>query len=284
MNVPTPPRFRSVFLPTDLAEHDARAFAHGLRLALAQAGELTCIHVRGRTDDEPIPWDHLPSVRQLLVRWGRLGASDGVDAFHRLGMRIDYKALPSLDLTSPVTAEIRASAPDLLMLTTHARSGFQRLREESVAETIAREARVPTLFFPDHARGFVDPDSGSVSLRRVLVAAGSVTEAREGIAAALSLVSSYDAAPCEFVLVFVGDRAEVPALFLPEDDPRWTWSLDVRHGPVVTELVSAIEAHDADVLVMATHGHDSIADWLRGSTTEMVTRHAMSPVLAVPLP
>jgi nucleotide-binding universal stress UspA family protein len=39
---------------------------------------------------------------------------------------------------------------------------------------------------------------------------------------------------------------------------------------------------DADLIVMATAGHQGALDALRGSTTERVVRQATCPVLAVP--
>ncbi len=47
------------------------------------------------------------------------------------------------------------------------------------------------------------------------------------------------------------------------------------------EIVRAAEDHDADLIVMATHGRGFLAHALLGSTTERVLRHAPCPVLAV---
>ena len=53
-------------------------------------------------------------------------------------------------------------------------------------------------------------------------------------------------------------------------------------GGVVQAIVDAARRVDADLIVMATRGHDTLLDALRGSTTE-VLRHAGRAVLAVPV-
>lgn len=276
------PPFRNVFVATDLDAHDAIALAHGLRLVLARGGELDLVHVH--RPEVSVDWSKLPTVRALLIRWGRLHADPSVADFERLGITVRHEALPSLDLLEPLSAAAAAADAELVVVSTGARSGFARLREPSVAEALAQRVPVPTLFVPEGVEGFVDAASGSVSLRRVLVPVARPDDARGSIAAAIRLVESFDAAPCEFILMHAGQRGDFPALMLPDDDPRWTWRIDVRAGSLDREVVNAVGAHDVDAVVMGTHGHNSIADELRGSHTEVVIRNAGVPTLSVPLP
>ncbi|MCA9571843.1 MAG: universal stress protein [Myxococcales bacterium] len=275
-----PTGYRRVFFPTDLEAGAEAPYAHAFRLALAGAGDLHVVHVH-KPDATP-SWDHLPSARDLCVRWGRLAADASVDAYHRLGLRVAFTALPSLELESPIERAVAHDHPDLLVLGTHARKGSERLRAQSVAEDLARRAAMPALFVQQGARSFVDPDSGSVSLRTVIVPADTSTRARRALREAIRLVRSYEAEPCTFVIVHVGDRDDAPYVELPPDDARWDLRYDHREGDVAGQIVAAVEAHDADAVVMTTAGHDSLADWVRGSLTEVVVRHAPCPVLAVP--
>jgi nucleotide-binding universal stress UspA family protein len=54
-------------------------------------------------------------------------------------------------------------------------------------------------------------------------------------------------------------------------------------GAVVPGIVKVATQVDADLIVMATHGHDQLLDGLRGSNTEQVLRQAGRVVLAVPI-
>ena len=47
-------------------------------------------------------------------------------------------------------------------------------------------------------------------------------------------------------------------------------------------IIDTADELDAELIVMATRGHDSLLDALRGSTTEQVLRNSGRAVLAVP--
>lgn len=55
----------------------------------------------------------------------------------------------------------------------------------------------------------------------------------------------------------------------------------VREGAPFHEIVEAAREIDADLIVMATHGHTGIKHLLLGSTAEKVVRYAPCPVLTV---
>ena len=57
----------------------------------------------------------------------------------------------------------------------------------------------------------------------------------------------------------------------------------VREGPVVDAIVKAAADTAADLIVMATRGHNSLPDDLRGDTTEQVLRRVHRPLFAVPV-
>jgi universal stress protein A len=55
----------------------------------------------------------------------------------------------------------------------------------------------------------------------------------------------------------------------------------VRSGRPYAEIVDVAETSAADLIIIATHGHSSLAHVLLGSTVERVVRHAPCPVLVV---
>jgi nucleotide-binding universal stress UspA family protein len=58
-------------------------------------------------------------------------------------------------------------------------------------------------------------------------------------------------------------------------------SFEVRldSGAIANRIVQVAGEERADVIVMATRGHDSLGDRLLGTHTERVVRHAPCPVL-----
>jgi nucleotide-binding universal stress UspA family protein len=76
--------------------------------------------------------------------------------------------------------------------------------------------------------------------------------------------------------------AKAPRLAPPEP-PTHRVTIDRRDGNVVDGILQAAGELGANLICMATAGHDGILDAIRGSTTERVLRQAPCPVLAVPV-
>src|SRR5688572_26147480 len=113
---------RRVVIATDLVAQSVDLFAHGLAMALSARAELFLVHV-----DDPLHpesgWRQLPTVRELLVRWGRLSPSATPMEFEALGIRVhplDYRPTER-DVAVAVARRVADLAPDLLILGTHER-------------------------------------------------------------------------------------------------------------------------------------------------------------------
>lgn len=64
-------------------------------------------------------------------------------------------------------------------------------------------------------------------------------------------------------------------------DLRSSISSTVRAGEAPNEITAAAKDLNADLIVIATHGHTSWRRFCLGSTTDSVVRHASCPVLVV---
>jgi len=56
----------------------------------------------------------------------------------------------------------------------------------------------------------------------------------------------------------------------------------VEKGKPWAEIIRLAEQHEADLIVLGTHGRTGLQHWLLGSTAERVVQHASCPVLVVP--
>jgi nucleotide-binding universal stress UspA family protein len=274
--------FERIIHPTDFTAGSYRAFAHGLRLALAAGGHFHIVHAERTRDEEEASWEGFPGVRRTLAAWGVLSAETPAHALaDTLGVRIRKIGLEGRDPVQGVLRLLDQRPADLIVLATHARSGLPRWLRGSVAEPLARKAQVPALFVPHDCRGFVDQQTGEVRLRNVLIPVDRAPDAQSAVALGLRVADLLEADAARFHLLHAGTADDAPAL---EVDPRHAPRLLHlnRPGPVVEAILDAAEAVDADLLVMATRGHDGILDVFRGSTTEQVLRRAGRAVLAVP--
>ncbi|MCA9492113.1 MAG: universal stress protein [Myxococcales bacterium] len=274
---------RKIALTTDLGADSPDLFAQALGIALRTRAELFLVHI-AEPDHPEASWRRLPTVRALLERWGRISVGAPYEEFEKLGIKVHTleRRATDGDLRIAVARRVSEIHPDLVILGTHARTGVDRLARGSVAEPVARDVHKSTLFLPGDARPFVSPETGELSLKRVLVPVGPGVTGEPLMAELERVLTSLGAGAVQFVIVHVGTFASLPDLRTP---PRqdWMWKTDLRSGNVVDQILEAEIEHEADLVVMATLGHDSFLDAMWGSTMERVVRRTRVPVLAVPV-
>jgi nucleotide-binding universal stress UspA family protein len=279
--VPAKRLIRSVLHPTDLTPAGTPAFAHALRLAASARTKLYVLHTDPKSGEET-DWDSYPAVRRTLTSWGLLeeGSSPGA-VFEKLGMQVAKIRIPDRDVVRGILRFLDDHPSDLIVLATEGRDGLPRWLHGSVAEPVARSSETTTLFVPHGARGFVAPDDGTVSLRRILLPVDRQPQPTYVLRAAWEIVRALGSEGATLELLHVGNRMD-PATVQVEPDTWRTVERSVRTGDVVEEILAAASEGAADMIAMATEGHQGFLDALRGSTTERVLRQAPCPVLAVP--
>lgn len=274
------PALARILHATDLTAGGDLAFVHSLKLALAAPGELVIVHADADRRRAGAEWNAFPGVRETLARWSLL--PPGVDAAavaDTLGLHVRKVDIPDKDPMTAVVDLLDHRPVDLVVLASHAREGLDRWLHPSFAEPLAREARLPTLFLPHAARGFVSPETGAQTLRHVLVPVDQSPRPGRALALAMDMADALGAVDAVFHLLHVGPQW--PATPIPGGRESRVRRLE-RKGSVVDEIIGAADQLDADLIVMATHGHDGLLDALRGSTTEQVLRRAKRALLAVP--
>src|SRR4026209_2465269 len=151
----------SVFHPTDFSEGSHLAFAHALAVALLRETDLTILHA-GRDFLAEDEWTKFPAVRRTLEAWGCLEPGSRRSALiEQLNVRVKKVNLRSLRPAAAIHRYVAEHEIDLLVVASAGRDGMPGWLSPSLAESVAREARLMTLFVPAGERGFVDPTSGS---------------------------------------------------------------------------------------------------------------------------
>jgi nucleotide-binding universal stress UspA family protein len=270
-----------ILVPLDMGPGSERVFAHALKLALCTGASLSAVHV-ALDPDKLAPWTRLPGALELLLRWGVLPPGATEVEVEALGLHIARDARVDPDPEQSIVGAVIETLPNILVVGTSARTGLERLRHGSVAEAVARRSGAITLFLPQATPGFVDMDSGRAEVRTVIFPVGGPPT---GLQHAVDVLGAFldvlDITDTRVVLVHVGDEPQ-PELEVAARE-GWQWSLDRRQGEVVEGVLAAIEQLRPELVVMATRGHDSLLDTLRGSKTEQVLRRAGCAVLAVPV-
>lgn len=265
--------------PTDFSPESELAFVHALKLALAARGDFSIVHIDLDRDPGNNAWTDFPAVRERLAAWNLLepGAPSAAVA-DQLHINVRKFALGCTNALEGVLGLLKRHPTDMVVLANRTYEGVDRWRHASVSEPLARKTGVPTLFLPQGARGFVDPVTGDVRLRRILIPVDDRPGPEEAMILARTLADGLGAQDAEITLLHVGE--DWPStLGAPKTDGYGRLE---KAGPVVDAILEAADEIEADLIVMATAGHDGILDALRGSTTEQVLRRARRALIAVP--
>jgi nucleotide-binding universal stress UspA family protein len=242
------------------------AFVHAVALAAGSVASVASIHVAAH----PEPEAALPAASTLLRRWGMASSLE-----HRW-----IQPQPIDDTTETLLDSLAALRPDLLVASTHARTGLLRLLAGSIAEGVARNSGIPTLLLPLDAPGLVNLETGVVDLRRILLVAGTDDEARRELEAFAVLKKLARLAHSEVELLHVVDGSAPPNVRTPAGI-RVVARAAV--GPREAAVERAVQDHEASLVVMASRGHDRVADVVWASHTERVLHRVRCPLLWVPL-
>jgi len=186
---------------------------------------------------------------------------------------------------------------DLVVMTTHGRSGVSRWTMGSVADKVLRTTDTPLILIHPTAHG--TPPS---SINRVVVALDGSELAEAALPLAQRMAKSLNA-KVHLVRAVVPSSLVFGAEYLPGTLPiledmeteakeyltttaaklrskGLTVSAVVRTGiPAEAILAEATEA--GDMVVMSTHGRSGVDRWFLGSVADAVVRHGDIPVLVV---
>ncbi len=252
---------------TDLGPDDGGAFVHAVAIARAAGATLVSLHANPDRASAETP---RPAAAAVLSGWGA-----------------DPTAVPFSvreqdccdDAIDTVLTVLQQLAPDLVVATTHRRGAVARFIGGSKAEAIAHNTGSPTLLVPSDAHGFVAPTDGAIDLGRVLVPIGDATAAAAAVRAAAWFAGLCGASTVEFVLLHIGAPTLIDAAALTQR-PGWTVQRRDR-SDLGIEAAIIEESSTARLVVMATRGHDSVGDVLRGSHTDRVLHQCRRPLLSV---
>jgi len=269
-----------ILVPTELGPDGDRAFAHALRIAVAipEEASLTLLHVGGGRDDAKEIMADMPRVREPLERWGLLPPGSPRSAVGDLGLEIHKVIAAKSDPANTILAYTRTHGVDLLVVGTRGDAGLPHWLARSVSETVANEIAAPTLFVPRNATGFVNEETGAVSMRRVLCPVNWEPHPVRAVTAAIAAANAFGHGEAQVVLFHVGPEEDRVPLALPEvTGVTYRWAFG--EGDVVDAILAEAEREPTDLITMVTTGRDNFRDKVAGTDTEQVIRRAPCPVL-----
>ena len=270
-----------VFHPCDFQHDSASAFAHALKIALLARGRIGLMHALAARDQKDA-WRGFPGVSNTLEKWQLLPpGSERADVPDKLGLNVQKLLLKNRDPVMAIDDVVNQYCVDLMVLATEGRAGIPSWLKPSVAEPAARRAKIPTLFVSKHTTGFVNPQTGELCLRRILIPVDRHPDARTAVDMAARLVHTLGVKLEVLFLLHVGTRDD--ALYVDAAAlGTMPYEAIKQSGDPVARISEFVQQREVDLIITATAGHHGFLDALRGSTSEQVLRLATCPVLTVP--
>lgn len=288
----------SILVPTDGSEGARIGARRGIDLAATTGADVHVLSVVDTREIEPSQASNEQTERERLLE---KDAERAVDAISGLAKR---------HLSSRITTAVEEGIPfqtineyvdthdiDLIVMGTQGRTGLERVLLGSVAEKTLRTATVPIVT--------VTPDAdvaevGDELYENILLPTDGSEGAELAIEWGITLAEVYDAMVHTVYSVDTsrfGDEGRAEFYDALEQTGREALETvrqrareadlsiagTLANGPAARAILSYSEEHDADLIVMGTHGRSGVRRYLIGSVTETVVRNADVPVCCVPM-
>lgn len=280
--------YRKILVPLDGSDLSERTVASALTLAEAMKAQLLLLRVV-----TPIPPAMDPQFYDQMSRQ----IEDEATAYlhhwrQRLRDRYDDVAVAVRrgGAAETIIQVAQTESCDLIMISSHGRSGLGRWVYGSVAEKVLRSGCCPTLIIRAqvetdlfHHRHVLVPLDGSqlaeqalAPARAIAAATGSrLTLLRVGEAAHLTIETKIVRRQSDYLEE--NERAEAEAYLTQVDVgdlPPERVSRHFARGPVADVIIDYAAHQDVDLIVISSHGRSGVQRWIHGSVAEKVLRGA----------
>lgn len=272
-------QIKRVMCPLDGSELSERALPTAERLARRFQAELLLVRVV--EPYMPAPAGVMPMLAFRLAETSRQAALPYLERWQKelaeKGLQV-RTLLKEGGARTELIETVTEQAVDLMVLSSHGRTGGGRWLLGSVAEGVLRHSPCPVLLVrgeADWQRMLVPLDGSPDSLQAVAVAAT--------LAEPSSQVELFRCAELEGIPLSLEERESILEAIRAELEAVTVPGAHTIRRVVEGKAASAILAQGADLVVITSHGRTGLKRWLLGSVAEQVARYAQCSVLVVPI-
>ena len=284
---------KTILLPLDGSSMAERALPYAATLARRSGGRVVLVEA---VEAHPFLGVDLSDAQIAVVDRAETNLRNAASRLDAEGI----SAEPHTYYDDPVTSILDAAnrhCADLIVMSTHGRSGVGRMLYGSVTDQVLRRAKVPILVVPsivehpwsaDRPLSVLIPLDGSALAEDALEAAAILTAAGEMQLTLLRVIEplAYPVYGDAYAYVPFDEDAEVANArqYLEGQVARLR-----AHGRQVSGKVSVgqpagviaaiAREQQADVIVMATHGHSGLSRLLLGSVATSTLHQTTVPLL-----
>ena len=293
------PEIKLILCPVDFSEFSIRAYHYALSLAAHYRANVV---VQNIVEIWRYPYaDYVASQGdyQEFCRALREGGEEKLREFVKQHPHDDIQ--PELAVHEGIAADcilsfVKARKPDLIVMGTHGRRGFDRMVLGSVADRVMRRAPCPVLTIckaPPESTAAGEERHHVHHLNRILYCTDFSENSAPALNYAISATEEYDA---ELTLLHVLEELPSPAkkteaiatvteqldkLIPAKERNKLKIKTAVRIGKPYQQIIQFAQEGQIDMVAMGVSGRGALDRAVFGSTTYRVIQLGPCPVLAV---
>lgn len=287
-------RLNRILVPTDFSDTAQHAEAQAVALARRHGAELQLFHaIEPYWEPPPHLTETVRDYLETLELQADTTLASKVDTLRAGGVNASYATARHLPPIDAIVNGVETFAPDMVVIGTHGRRGFQHFVLGSVAEKLLRTVAVTVLSLNldaplvgadrSYARVLVPIDFSDYSRRALDLAFELLAD--DGVLHVVHVVH----APVYPAFYPVGGAlapiAPPTTALVDEHLTRWLGARDaardVRVGDPFHQILEARTETDAELIVMGTRGLTGLEHAMLGSVSERVVRQSPVAVLTV---
>ncbi len=292
--------YRNLFVPLDGSEFSARAIPVALEIAQRSGATIHLASVIDPSAHIPFATSEiaLPKFDDALATEARQRQHSHINA-HAEALGAQGATAVGHVLEGTVVEALAEGAvsvnADLVVMTTHGRSGFSRLRMGSVASAFLTRASAPVLLVHGHDGAVTAPRGtllctvdGSAFGERIVSHAARLARVLELPMRLMAVARPHTVAMAPFGVEMLASpdalsqeearlRAHLTGL-LPQCPPDTTITV-IADLTIVSTVLEEAERAAAGAIALSTHGRTGIARMMLGSVADELIRRATLPLL-----
>ena len=297
--------FKRILCPVDFSDFSRHALDESIAIAHLYDGCVTALHVFPLAIPAD-PFAGLPEFKpftltdrhraHILGQLSSFATAEGAEP-----RRITVALREGTDIHAEILEAADQMKPDLIVMGTHGRSGFQHLMLGSVAEKVLHKTRYPVLTVPRKAPDAVpmgplpfanilcgiDFSDCSLAALQDAISLASHAGAHLDVLSVVELIPMYEttsAVPLYYPGLLDDLKVDIQKRLdsvVANAAPDMRVERFVTVGTPHREIVRMAGERKTDLVVLGAYSHGTIDHMLFGSTTNHVVRQAGCPVLTI---
>ncbi len=291
--------FRMILVPLDGSVSSERAIPIAATLARDSAASIRLLQAVIAPVYAPMPV-YMRGNRAVYEHRATAAAANylrGIrQQLHDSGVKDVTISTPIADVATAIAAAAHDDC-DLIVMSTHGRTGMNRTILGSVADSVVRGSHLPVLLVTDHQQTPQTIDQ-VINFHRILVPLDGSALAAQALPVAATLAQAVGA---EMLLLYVMPEGIAVSAITTTPNPEAPYQTLIPHGLNRTALsrlpstvkydiieasgdpgqaiVSAARKQNCGLIVMSTHGRSGLSRMQLGSVAEDVLKASPVPVL-----